>query len=47
VKVYGQSTASICSRGEVVTVDTGHSSRYDLHIQFRMRRAVEGRPCRA
>jgi uncharacterized protein (AIM24 family) len=29
--------------GEQVTIDTGHVVAYDLTIQFKMRRAVEGR----
>ena len=29
--------------GEVIVIDTGHVVAYDLNIQFRMRRAVEGK----
>lgn len=43
VSVYGAVDHVDLAAGEVVTVDTGHVVAYDLAIQFRMRRAVEGR----
>ena len=43
VSVYGAVDHLDLNPGEVVTVDTGHVVAYDLAIQFRMRRAVEGR----
>ncbi len=41
--VYGAVDYFDLEQGEVVTIDTGHVVAYDLQIQFRMRRAVEGR----
>jgi uncharacterized protein (TIGR00266 family) len=41
--VYGAVDHIDLAPGEVVTIDTGHVVAYDLSIQFRMRRAVEGR----
>ena len=41
--VYGAVDYFDLQQGEVVTIDTGHVVAYDLKIQFRMRRAVEGR----
>jgi uncharacterized protein (TIGR00266 family) len=43
VNVYGAIDYVDLAAGEQVTIDTGHVVAYDLHIQFRMRRAVEGR----
>jgi len=43
VNVYGAIDYMDLQHGESVTVDTGHVVAYDLHMQFRMRRAVEGR----
>ena len=43
VSVYGAVDHIDLAPGEVVTIDTGHVVAYDLAIQFRMRRAVEGR----
>ena len=43
VSVYGAVDHMDLNPGEVVTIDTGHVVAYDLSIQFRMRRAVEGR----
>jgi uncharacterized protein (TIGR00266 family) len=43
VSVYGAVDYFDLQSGEVVTIDTGHVVAYDLAIQFRMRRAVEGR----
>ena len=37
------STSSTCEAGEVVTIDTGHVVAYALDINFKMRRAVQGR----
>jgi uncharacterized protein (TIGR00266 family) len=41
--VYGAIDYIDLQPQEVVTIDTGHVVAYDLAIQFRMRRAVEGR----
>jgi uncharacterized protein (TIGR00266 family) len=41
--IYGAVDHMDLQAGEVVTIDTGHVVAYDLAIQFRMRRAVEGR----
>ncbi len=41
--VYGAVDNFDLQPGEVVTIDTGHVVAYDLAIQFRMRRAVEGK----
>ncbi len=41
--VYGAVDIMDLAAGDVVTIDTGHVVAYDLSIQFRMRRAVEGR----
>ncbi|MDQ6937092.1 MAG: TIGR00266 family protein [Actinomycetota bacterium] len=41
--VYGAVDHMDLQAGEVVTIDTGHVVAYDLAIQFRMRRAVEGK----
>lgn len=41
--VYGAVDYFDLAQGDVVTIDTGHVVAYDLKIQFRMRRAVEGR----
>src|SRR3978361_1615850 len=43
VNVYGAIDYLDLQPGEQVTVDTGHVVAYDLNIQFRMRRAVDGR----
>ncbi len=43
VNVYGAIDYLDLRPGETVTVDTGHVVAYDLGIQFRMRRAVDGR----
>jgi uncharacterized protein (AIM24 family) len=43
VNVYGAIDYLDLAPGETVTVDTGHVVAYDLGIQFRMRRAVQGR----
>lgn len=43
VNVYGAIDFLDLQPGEQVTVDSGHVVAYDLHIQFRLRRAVEGR----
>ncbi len=43
VSVYGAVDYMDLAPGEVVTIDTGHVVAYDLAMQFRMRRAVEGR----
>lgn len=43
VHVYGAIDYVDLQAGEQITVDTGHVVAYDLHMQFRTRRAVEGR----
>lgn len=43
VSVYGAIDFFDLEPGQSVTVDTGHVVAYDLHLPFRMRRAVEGR----
>jgi uncharacterized protein (TIGR00266 family) len=43
VSVYGAIDYFDLQAGETVTIDTGHVVAYDLHMQFRMRRAVEGK----
>jgi uncharacterized protein (TIGR00266 family) len=43
VNVYGAIDYLDLQPGEVITVDTGHVVAYDLGIQFRLRRAVEGK----
>jgi len=43
VSIYGAVDIMDLEAGEQVTIDTGHVVAYDLTIQFRMRRAVEGR----
>ncbi|GAB3297441.1 TIGR00266 family protein [Epidermidibacterium keratini] len=43
VSVYGALDIVDLQPGEQIVVDTGHVVAYDLGIQFRMRRAVEGR----
>jgi uncharacterized protein (TIGR00266 family) len=43
VSVYGAIDFFDLEAGQSVTVDTGHVVAYDLHMNFRMRRAVEGR----
>jgi uncharacterized protein (TIGR00266 family) len=43
VSVYGATDVMDLAPGEQVTIDTGHVVAYDLAMQFRMRRAVEGR----
>jgi uncharacterized protein (TIGR00266 family) len=43
VSVYGAIDYFDLQPGETVTIDTGHVVAYDLHMQFRMRRAVEGK----
>jgi uncharacterized protein (TIGR00266 family) len=43
VSVYGAIDIFDLAAGQVVTIDTGHVVAYDLNIQFRMRRAVEGK----
>lgn len=43
VSVYGAIDVIDLEAGEAVTIDTGHVVAYDLTIDFRVRRAVEGR----
>ncbi|MGI8881614.1 MAG: TIGR00266 family protein [Jatrophihabitans sp.] len=43
VSVYGAIDYMDLQQGDTVTIDTGHVVAYDLHLQFRMRRAVEGK----
>ncbi|AZI59112.1 TIGR00266 family protein [Nakamurella antarctica] len=43
VSVYGAIDGVSLAPGEQITIDTGHVVAYDLGMQFRMRRAVEGR----
>jgi uncharacterized protein (TIGR00266 family) len=43
VNVYGAIDYLDLQPGETVTVDTGHVVAYDLHMQFQMRRAVQGK----
>lgn len=43
VNVYGAIDVFDLQDGEQVTVDTGHVVAYELSVQFRMRRAVEGK----
>jgi uncharacterized protein (TIGR00266 family) len=43
VSIYGAVDYIDLQPQEVVTIDTGHVVAYDLNIQFRMRRAVEGK----
>ena len=43
VSVYGAVDYIDLQPQEVVTIDTGHVVAYHLDVQFRMRRAVEGR----
>jgi uncharacterized protein (TIGR00266 family) len=43
VSVYGAIDIFDLAPDQVVTIDTGHVVAYDLNIQFRMRRAVQGR----
>lgn len=43
VSVYGAIDVIDLEQGESVTIDTGHVVAYDLSINFRVRRAVEGR----
>lgn len=43
VSVFGAIDIVDLQPGEQIVVDTGHVVAYDLNIQFRMRRAVEGR----
>ena len=43
VNVYGAIDYLDLQPGEQVTVDTGHVVAYDLDMQFRMRRAVQGK----
>ena len=43
VSIYGAVDYIDLPPQELVTIDTGHVVAYDLAIQFRMRRAVEGR----
>lgn len=43
VSVYGALDVIDLKPGESIVVDTGHVVAYDLGIQFRLRRAVEGK----
>ena len=43
VSVYGAIDVFDLQPGQPVTIDTGHVVAYDLNIQFRMRRAAQGR----
>lgn len=43
VSCYGAIDVFDLEPGQPVVIDTGHVVAYDLHIQFRMRRAVQGR----
>ena len=43
VSVYGALDVVDLQPGEQIVVDTGHVVAYDLGIQFRLRRAVEGK----
>lgn len=43
VNVYGAIDVVDLQPGEQITVDTGHVVAYELNVQFRMRRAVEGK----
>ncbi|MEP6979789.1 MAG: TIGR00266 family protein [Nakamurella sp.] len=43
VSVYGAIDVFDLAPGQQVTIDTGHVVAYDLNIQFRMRRAVQGK----
>lgn len=43
VSIYGAVDIMDLEAGDQVTIDTGHVVAYDLTIQFKMRRAVEGR----
>jgi uncharacterized protein (TIGR00266 family) len=43
VSVYGALDVVDLQPGESIVVDTGHVVAYDLGIQFRLRRAVEGK----
>lgn len=43
VSVYGALDVVDLQQGEQIVIDTGHVVAYDLSIQFRMRRAVEGK----
>lgn len=43
LSVYGALDIMDLQPGEQVTVDTGHVVAYDLGLQFRLRRAVQGR----
>jgi uncharacterized protein (TIGR00266 family) len=43
VSVYGALDVVDLQAGEQIVVDTGHVVAYDLGIQFRLRRAVEGK----
>jgi uncharacterized protein (TIGR00266 family) len=43
VSIYGAVDIMDLEPGEVVTIDTGHVVAYDLGVQFKMRRAVQGR----
>ncbi|MGH3782287.1 MAG: TIGR00266 family protein [Pseudonocardiaceae bacterium] len=43
VSVYGAVDYIDLQPQELVTIDTGHVVAYDLAIQFRMRRAIEGK----
>jgi uncharacterized protein (TIGR00266 family) len=43
VSIYGAVDIMDLEAGEQVTIDTGHVVAYDLAMQFKMRRAAEGR----
>jgi uncharacterized protein (AIM24 family) len=43
ISCYGAIDVFDLQPGQPVVIDTGHVVAYDLGIQFRMRRAVEGR----
>jgi uncharacterized protein (TIGR00266 family) len=43
VSIYGAVDVIDLEQGESVTIDTGHVVAYALNVQFKMRRAVQGR----
>src|SRR6195952_3122988 len=43
VSIYGAVDIIDLEAGETVTIDTGHVVAYALNVQFKMRRAVQGR----
>lgn len=43
LSVYGAIDIVDLKPGEQIVIDTGHVVAYDLGMQFRMRRAVEGK----